>query len=1324
MKRQIAFTMALIFVILIGNFGFIDELALKDGKTADSVDVNSRPFKAEQLVDNDYSEPDSENIATVYTSSGKVETISIPSSASFLNTLTIGNSRTVFLNDLRAGDKLDSSLSNLTLLSEEGYIQNGNIRVIVLVGDEIATDMYSLHSFESTQLESFEANLALFNATLKSTCSDLPFVAIELPYKYVFDVAQEENVGHVFLDRQFHVCLNESVSIVKPRVEWQAIEQTYGHAINGSNVRIAVLDTGIDKTHPDLEGKVLLEKSFTGEPPTDGFGHGTHCASIAAGTGKASNGTFVGVAPGALLLNGKVLANSGGGWTDWIIEGIEWAVNNSADVISMSLGSSNYNDGTDPLSLALDWASQNGVVCSVAAGNSGESGMGTIGSPATSRQAITVGATDKNDSVAYFSSQGFTTDWRLKPDLCAPGYRIIAARANGTTMGTPINSYYTKASGTSMATPHVAGAVALILQAHPTWTPLIVKAALMGNAKTLDEEELWKQGAGRMDVCKAMKTKAVITPPSASLGFMKTDAKSIVNFTIVNTTPTVLYTTYRAEVRCGGEIVPNCTSLNMTFASLRPNGQMGVSLAVGPAQASSYCGWWEVYLNVTMPYSSVPQSISAPSIAYSGGYLTLRLLDEDRRIGVWSCFICTTYPERRLLECKTDFNSGDCKPGGNSGYVHFALKPGLYSFIMFFPFVSGYSDDNYRSCMMERIVNVPFGYTSLNFSLADVKKHIIATKDSKGQDLLIHTYKQSISGCPYYNQTSGTTNMNWTLETQWTSSENENERESRLYPLNRYQKKPMILYSDFNDTEKLSVTFGYYGSNDPFSEVYLLVWKYWNQTLPDLITQSVTDLARYKIYYDFPEVFPVHVQLASYIDFSSKVPDPFSFSHTKHIVPSAVNATYYMTPEIGYYRGVYYIEYSPWRGAWCRSPGQTWRVAAPAPRETGYIRLGDYKFGPYTPGIILHTTSIGSNSTISLTGDLWSNLIWPTSWDMFWDNNCSQNLLGEFPPPYNRANFSLYVDGEKVAAASLLTTPYYVQVFDSRFGVIEYPASYAWNNVTFSWNVTGQRAKIVMELPSMMNVNFSRYQVEFDADRNSTLTPFFDMSLAPMNYSAGETLNLNPQFRNDIVNADIDYSFDFGSTWTTATRLADDFEIHCQSKNQLALRINAEDANGSKFYYCCNPFAYCRDVNIDVLDYSNGATLKVTDVEGQLLNRGVGIYKFALELRSGDDVSFVPVFDNCTFRVGTPISGDNVTISFLGLGIYGKASLTLQRIAGDANSDMRVNVLDLIVIASRLGSVCGDAKWNLRADVNRDYVINVLDLIACVRDFGKTWTQT
>ena len=146
---------------------------------------------------------------------------------------------------------------------------------------------------------------------------------------------------------------------------------------------------------------------------------------------------------------------------------MEWAATR-ADVINMSLGGSDPDDGNDPLSLAVDALSkQTGALFVIAAGNSG----GAISSPGSAASALTVGAVDRNDKLADFSSRGpLVTSNVAKPELVAPGVDIVAARAAGTNLQDPIDRHYEAISGTSMASPHVAGAAALLVQRHPDWT--------------------------------------------------------------------------------------------------------------------------------------------------------------------------------------------------------------------------------------------------------------------------------------------------------------------------------------------------------------------------------------------------------------------------------------------------------------------------------------------------------------------------------------------------------------------------------------------------------------------------------------------------------------------------------------------------------------------------------------------------------------------------------------------------------------------------------------------------------------------------------------
>ncbi|RDD85308.1 S8 family serine peptidase [Streptomyces parvulus] len=299
----------------------------------------------------------------------------------------------------------------------------------------------------------------------------------------------------VWLDGRVSASLERSTAQIGARDVWSA-------GYRGDGVKVAVLDTGADQTHPDLAGRVTAAKDFTGSSGTgDVFGHGTHVASIVGGTGAASGGTRQGVAPAAQLLVGKVLGDEGFGTESQVVAGMEWAVAQGADVVNMSLGSSEATDGTDPMSQALnDLSRRTETLFVVAAGNEGERGPGTVGSPGAADAALTVGAVDRDDALAPFSSRGPRPgDDAVKPDVTAPGVGIVAARAAGSTMGEPVDERYVAASGTSMATPHVAGAAALLAQRHPEWTGADIKDALISTAVTADGQKVTEQGGGRID---------------------------------------------------------------------------------------------------------------------------------------------------------------------------------------------------------------------------------------------------------------------------------------------------------------------------------------------------------------------------------------------------------------------------------------------------------------------------------------------------------------------------------------------------------------------------------------------------------------------------------------------------------------------------------------------------------------------------------------------------------------------------------------------------------------------------------------------------------
>ncbi|NUT32687.1 MAG: S8 family serine peptidase, partial [Hamadaea sp.] len=268
--------------------------------------------------------------------------------------------------------------------------------------------------------------------------------------------ARPGDVGKVWLDRKVRVAQADRVPQVGAPQAWAA-------GFTGAGVTVAVLDTGYDPGHPDLAGKVGAAQDFTGEgSPVDTHGHGTHVAATSAG-GPARKG----VAPGARLFVGRVLDGSGSGDLSWVVAGMEWAVAQGARVVNVSLGAG-PSDGTDPISAAVDsLTAKTGALFVIAAGNAGPE-AGSVQAPGTAAAALTVGAVTKAGQVAAFSGRGPRLgDAMVKPELTAPGVGIVAARAAGTSGGELVDALTTSMSGTSMATPHVAGAAALLAQQHP-----------------------------------------------------------------------------------------------------------------------------------------------------------------------------------------------------------------------------------------------------------------------------------------------------------------------------------------------------------------------------------------------------------------------------------------------------------------------------------------------------------------------------------------------------------------------------------------------------------------------------------------------------------------------------------------------------------------------------------------------------------------------------------------------------------------------------------------------------------------------------------------
>ncbi|GIG71009.1 S8 family peptidase [Phytomonospora endophytica] len=395
-----------------------------------------------------------------------------------------------------ADGTLDRQLLNVSLLVRDGYADTDTLPLIVRTPGDGLGIAAAGERVAALDAEAVEVGPAETAALWESVAEDAP---------------GDRRTGdtRIWLDARTRLLLDQSVPQVGAPQAWAA-------GYTGEGVTVAVLDGGYDAAHPDLQGRVTAAQDFTETAIADGYGHGTHVASTVAGTGAASDGRYKGVAPGADLLIGKVCDDDG--WCRYsdVIEGMQWAADNGAAAANLSLGSG-QSDGTDPMSLALNEISAaSGTLFVVSSGND-YCGM-CVSSPAAADAALAVGSVTKADEMSEFTSRGPRYgDLAIKPDISAPGSSIVAARASGTEMGEPVDAFYTSADGTSMAAPHVTGAVALLKQAHPDWQAPQLKASLMGASHGLDGLSVYDQGAGRLDAGRAVAQP--ITADVGSLSF-------------------------------------------------------------------------------------------------------------------------------------------------------------------------------------------------------------------------------------------------------------------------------------------------------------------------------------------------------------------------------------------------------------------------------------------------------------------------------------------------------------------------------------------------------------------------------------------------------------------------------------------------------------------------------------------------------------------------------------------------------------------------------------------------------------------------------------
>jgi serine protease AprX len=411
------------------------------------------------------------------------------------------------------------------------------------------------------------SSVGISGGNIKKSYRNLNAVSIEIPAKAVEALSLSKDIKFVSLDATTRVAGHLEATTGTDQA------RNYGNSSNGggsfgsldgSGIGIAILDSGIDPNHHAFHhssgsgSRIIQNIDFTGEGRTDDpYGHGTHVAATAAGNAHVAGGAYTGIAPGANILNIRVLGSVGQGAISDALAGIDWCITNknyyNIRVLNMSFGAIAVDSYVnDPLCQAVRRAFDEGLVVCAAAGNLGKDENGTklygaIHSPGIAPTAITVGATNtfgtdarSDDAIASYSSRGptrgYTTDASgtihydnlIKPDLVAPGNKLIEAKSPGNYLVTnhpqldaPVSSYAHHSmmymSGTSMATPVVAGAAALMLQQNPFLTPNLLKAALEFTSQPIDGFNNLEQGAGQLNVEGAVRLAGLIRQDLAGL---------------------------------------------------------------------------------------------------------------------------------------------------------------------------------------------------------------------------------------------------------------------------------------------------------------------------------------------------------------------------------------------------------------------------------------------------------------------------------------------------------------------------------------------------------------------------------------------------------------------------------------------------------------------------------------------------------------------------------------------------------------------------------------------------------------------------------------
>ena len=434
--------------------------------------------------------------------------------------------------------------AQLEMLNADGRVTDGVMETLVAVADDTQPTIELTLTYDGQLDSSMWTMIEDLGGEVMQVFGTIPGCSVRIPADRVDELLADESIQQI----DWNAPVQFSMDVARTAAQASDPQTSGQHGstgqLNGGGVTIALVDSGV-RTHPDLGNLAgcvdLISNPLTNSedpyqstamlagtladctPLSDPFGHGTHIAGILIGDGGRSNELYAGIAPDADLISVRVLDHEGMADVADVITGIDWVVQNKdayeIDILSLSLGGPFYVPAADdPLVQAVEAAWDAGIVVVVSAGNLGTYGNFTITRPGNSPKVITVGSlTDWNSLVlpddmksSYSSMSPTLIDGYLKPDLVAPGNRIISTRAPGSTldellepMGAVFANHYLEMSGTSMAAPIVAATAALMLENEPNLNPDTIKARLMLTADPLPGNAL-EHGAGRVDIAGAL----------------------------------------------------------------------------------------------------------------------------------------------------------------------------------------------------------------------------------------------------------------------------------------------------------------------------------------------------------------------------------------------------------------------------------------------------------------------------------------------------------------------------------------------------------------------------------------------------------------------------------------------------------------------------------------------------------------------------------------------------------------------------------------------------------------------------------------------------